>query len=47
MRRAPCAVSIYLPTSRIAQEAHTNRVELINLASIATDQLHESKPHLE
>lgn len=42
VHRAPCSVSIYLPTSRIPQDAHTNRVALTNLASIAVGQMRDS-----
>ena len=41
VHRAPCSVSIYLPTSRIPQEAHVNRVELANLAAVAVRQLRD------
>ncbi len=37
--RASCSVSIYLPTSRIAQEAQADRIELKNLGAAALDQL--------
>lgn len=40
--RAPCSVSIYLPTSRLPQEAHTNRVEFTNLAGTAIGQLRDA-----
>jgi hypothetical protein len=42
VHRAPCSVSIYLPTSRLPQDAHTNRVELTNLAAVAIGQLREA-----
>ena len=41
VQRAPCSVSIYLPTGRLPQDAHTNRVELTNLAAVATGQLRD------
>lgn len=40
--RSPCSVSIYLPTSRIPQDAHTNRVALTNLSALAIGQLRDS-----
>ncbi len=42
LHRAPSSVSIYLPTSRIVQEAQANRIELKNLARVAVGQLRDS-----
>ena len=39
VRRAPVSVSIYLPTSRSAQDAQSDRVVLSNLVNGALDQL--------
>lgn len=41
-QRDPASVSIYLPTSRISQEAQGDRIELKNLADEAVRQLEEA-----